>query len=358
MLISRLRTQYGFTGTVLEWFKSYLEGRSQTVVIASMESNPKPVIFGVPQGSVLGPLLFILYLGPLEDIIKSYGLDCMLYADDSDLYIAVNPSCRHSAIENLEHCISDIQTFFIDNKLFCNPTKTEVVHFHSRFSNTIPFPGINISQHLVLISEKVCNLGVIFDEHLTMSSHVNDICRSASLSLRNIGRVRKYLDQNSTECLVHAFITSRLDYCNSLLYGLPAKEISKLQRLQNSAARLVTRSKAREHITPILQQLHWLPVEYRIIFKLLLITFKIVNHCAPEYLTILLQSYSPGRTLRSSSQNQLDIPRSFTTTYGDRAFSIAAPKLWNSLPLHLRQIESINLFKSQIKTHLFKDAFL
>ena len=165
--------------------------------------------------------------------------------------------------------------------------------------------------------------------------------------------MRKYLNQRSTERLVHAFITSRLDYCSSLLYGLPAKEINKLQRLQNSAARLVTRSKIREHITPILFKLHWLPVT----FKLLLMTFKIIHNYAPKYLTELLESYSPRRTLRSGSQNQLVVPRSSTTTYGDRTFSVAAPKLWNSLPVTFKDIESLHIFKSIVKTYLFQDAY-
>ena len=137
-----------------------------------------------------------------------------------------------------------------------------------------------------------------------------------------------------------------------------------LQRLQNSAARLVTRSKVKEHITRIYTcttrtTFIWLPVKYRITFKLLLITFKILNNCAPGYLTILLESYNPSRTLRSASQNQfIVVPRSSTTTYGDRAFSIAAPKLWNSLPVNLRETISIHLFKSKVKTHLFQEAFL
>ena len=193
----------------------------------------------------------------------------MLYADYSELYVAFNHRSRQSAITNLENCISDIQAFFSDNKLRCNPTKTEIVHLHSRFSNFIAIPSINIGDYWAPISKEVCNLGAMFDKHLTMSCHINKICRSASLALRNIGRVRKYLNQQSTERLVHAFITSRLDYCNSLLYGLPAKENNKLQRLQNSAASLVTRSKVRDHITPILSKLHWIPVKQRIIFKLL-----------------------------------------------------------------------------------------
>ena len=280
----------------------------------------------------------------------------MLYADDSELYVAFNRRSKQSAITNLEIWISDIQALSSENKLSCNPTKIEIVHLHSRFLNFTSIPGINIGDYLVPISKEVCNLGAMFDKHLTMPSHINKICRTASLALRN-SRVRKYLNQQNAELLVHAFITSRLDYCSSLLYGLPAKEINKLQRLQNSAARLVTRSKIRKHITPILFKLHWLPVKQRITFKLLLMTFKIIHNYAPKYLTELLESYSPRRTIRSGSQNQLVVPRSSTTTYGDRTFSIAAPKLWNSLPVTLKDIESLHIFKSIIKTYLFQDAY-
>ena len=202
------------------------------------------------------------------------------------------------------------------------------------------------------------NLGVVFDDHLTMSSHINSIYRSASLALRNIGRVRKYLDQANTERLVHAFLTSRPDYCNSLLYGLPPKEISKLQRLQNSAARLVLKCKVRDHITPPLEKLHWLPVEHRIIFKVLLITFKIINDCAPEYLSDLIETYVPTRSLRSATQGLLVVPKSFASTYGDRAFSVAAPKLWNNLPANIRTTSALESFKRKLKIHLFQDALL
>ena len=135
-----------------------------------------------------------------------------------------------------------------------------------------------------------------------MSSHINNICRSGSLALRNIGIVRKYLDQTNTERPVHAFITSRLDYCNSLLYGVPEKDLNKLQRLQDSAARLVTRTKLRDHITPVLRTLHWLPVRQRVTFKILLIVYKIVNQIAPAYICDLLQQYVPKRVLRSATK--------------------------------------------------------
>ena len=204
-----------------------------------------------------------LYFSPLQDV-KSHGLERMMYADDSQLYIIMNPLDRHTSMSmiSLEQCINDIQTIFLINKLPCNPSKTEVIHFSSRFSRYTPVPGVRLDQYTIEPVSEVRNLGVIQDSHRNMSSNINSICRSTSLALRNIGRVRKYLSQTNTERLVHALIKSKLDYCNSLLYWLPSTEIQKLQRIQNLAARLVVKAKRREHISPILYNLHRLPVNY------------------------------------------------------------------------------------------------
>ena len=303
ILINRLRTQFGFSATALQWLESYIRDRSQKVVIGCTESRSQPPLSGVPQDSVLGPLLFILYFAPLENVVKSHGLYCMMYADDSQLYIIVIPDSRHSALDKLDQCISDIQSFFLAKKFRRNPTKTEIVHFHSRFTS-----------HVVSVSKEARNLGVVFDNHLTMSNHINSICRSSSQALRNIGRVRKYLDQANTERLVHAFITSRLDYCNSLLYGLPTKEISKLQRLQSSAARLVMKCKPRDHISPLLQKINWFPVKHRIIFKNvhgtmpqdLLTRFEVLKKCRNKfdclvYEMLFIRTLKPNLNVQSES---------------------------------------------------------
>ena len=174
-----------------------------------------------------------------------------------------------------------------------------------------------------------------------------------------IRRIRKYLTRQSVEYLIHAFVTSKIDYCNGLLYGLPSSHILKLQRVQNAAARLVTGSPRFCHITPVLMSLHWLPIKFRVNYKIVLLTFKCLHGLAPKYLADLISVYSaPRYNLRSTGTISLT-PASAKCfiTLGDRAFQQAAPKLWNNLPTFIRDLKSLNSFKAAIKTHYFKLAF-
>jgi hypothetical protein len=190
-----------------------------------------------------------------------------------------------------------------------------------------------------------------------MKDHVNAMCRSSYCHIRNIGRIRAFLTKDAAVNLVHAFVSSKLDQVNALLYGIPKYLVHKLQKIQNNAARIVSRAKRRDHITPILQELHWLPVAKRIEFKILLMTFKSQVGLAPGYISDLLQPYEPPRALRSLHLSLLKMPMSRTKSYGDRSFIVCAPRLWNKLPHDLRRATDLEGFKSALKGHLFKQAF-
>ncbi len=203
----------------------------------------------------------------------------------------------------------------------------------------------------------VRNLGALFDQHMIMDKQVHAVCTSAYYHLRNISRIRRYLTEPATQILVHSLVTTRLDYCNSLLYGVPRRTLAKLQRVQNAAARLVAHSSRRQHITPVLRQLHWLPVEYRVKFKILLLSFKALHGKAPSYIRGMLNLTKPVRLLRSQCAPTLERPRTRSVKYCDRAFSVAAPALWNGLPAHIRCAKTLDNFKKLLKTYFFRQAF-
>lgn len=156
---------------------------------------------------------------------------------------------------------------------------------------------------------------------------------------------------------MHAFLSTRLDYCNTLYLGISESLVTRLQYVQNAAAKFLTNTRKRDHITPVLINLHWLPVKFRIQYKVLTFVFKALHNQAPTYINDMLIPYQSQRQLRSSQNMLLTVPRSRLRRSGDRAFSVAAPALWNELPLSLKSLPSMDTFKKGLKTYLFYKAF-
>ena len=202
----------------------------------------------------------------------------------------------------------------------------------------------------------VKNLGFWFDNNFKMNVHINKTCNACFYQIYNIRSIRKYLTRWDTKVLVHSLVTSRIDYCNSLLYGVAQCNLLKLQRVQNAAARLVCGESKYCHITPILQNLHWLPVKYRIWFKILLFVFKSVHTLSPTYICNLIQLGRSPYFLRSC-QLKLHVPPCTYNKLGERAFMVAGPQLWNQLPCRIRCQQTLGGFKREVKTFLFQKAF-
>ena len=357
ILINRLHERFGLQGDVLSWFSSYLNARTQTVIINAATSPPKPLSTGVPQGSVLGPILFTLYMSPLGDLIREKGCHYSCYADDTQLYINIRRG-NTNAINQLTECLTSIRSWMATNMLKLNENKTELLYVRSRFKESTDQPtSMEIGDNTVYFSKSVRNLGIMFDEHMCMDVQIAHMAKGAYSAIRKISHLRKFLNTSATEKLVHAFLTSRLDYCNSLLFGVPQKLLDHVQRFQNAAARIITKKRKYDHITPIFESLHWLPVRQRISYKILLITYKILNNTAPTYLSDAIKIRRPGRILRNSDVVRLEKPRVNNQTYGGRSLGFAAASLWNDLPVEARTCKCYLTFKSKIKTRLYREAF-
>ena len=186
-----------------------------------------------------------------------------------------------------------------------------------------------------------------------MSDQVTNVSKSVNFHSRNISGIRQFIDKDTCHSVVRSLITSRLDYCNSLYNGMTGKNLDRLQKLQNKSARIIHCKPPSTHITPLLKELHWLPVRERIHHKALTLVYKCLHNLSPNYLTNLLKVRQSNYNTRSSSRTPLHTPRTYKSV-GDQAFTAFAPKLWNNLPVNLKECTSISTFKKMLKSHLFK----
>ncbi len=360
ILLQRLERTFGVSGRVLNWLASYLSGRDYFVRLGTDCSAVRQLTSGVPQGSVLGPLFFILYTVDLIKLIRSQNLQPHLYADDTQLYGSCRPGDTSSLADRVASCVDLVASWMRSNRLCLNSDKTEVLWISTvRRQHQLPVTPMLIDGAPVNPARTVRNLGVYIDSDLVMKTHVAKVVAQCFAVLRHLRHIRRSVSPSTLQTLVVALVLSRIDYANSVLTGLPGYLIKRLQSVLNAAARLIYGLRRYDHISNALVMLHWLRIPERIQFKLAVLTHRVLHGTVPSYLGPLTRlSDVPGRrSLRSASSHHVAIPLTRCSTVGARSFPVAGATVWNSLPSDIASIDSLPLFRRRLKTYLFRQSY-
>ena len=297
---------------------------------------------------MLGPVLFNIYVSSLSAVMKNLGTLSSSYADDTNTRIKLSLQFQYHNIScRIPQLLKEVNEWMNNQFLKLNTDKTEIIFLHpAHLKSVAKINGIFFQDQCIRFTDVVKLLGVYIDNNLTFDHHVSTIVSSSFYHLSNIAKIKRYLTRSDTEKLVHALISTKLDYCNAILFGIKSSTLANLQAVQNRAARIVLGLHPNTSVTDeMLKDLHWLKINERIIFKLLLLTHKYFIDCAPTYFCERLIVVNEDERLLNIWYH--------TSASGRRSFTYAAPRFWNCLPREIRLLNDTEKFKSSIKTVLF-----
>ena len=346
-ILLRKLASYGIDHRALKWFDSYLSDRQQKCVVNGELSGARAVTCGVPQGSLIGPLLFLIYINDLPNCL-SKALPRM-YADDTSISIAA------SSLPELESALNTELTYLHEwlnvNKLSLNIAKTELMLIGSRQRLSATTTGhsftVQIKGHEIDRVPHTKSLGVHIDQNLSWSKHVNETAKIVSSGIGALKRLRPFICEDTAILLYRALIEPYFDYCCPVWDGLSN---DKLQKLQNRAIRVITNSDYYSSATALRGELGWDNLCTRRKKQKLKLMFKTLNDQSPEYLKGLFMPFSTDYGLRNSD-NKLALPKP-RTDFLKRSFCYSGAQLWNSLPSNVRAIRSFTKFKNKIDGQL------
>ena len=343
-----LQKEIGVEGIVLTWFTSFLQNRTLKVKIGDQYSLESLLLYGVPQGSVLAPPLFNIYIRSLKKQVEPSRFSLFGFADDHQLIKVFLPMLQAAALcGDIQHCFNLITTWMNKYFLKLNSDKTKILVIIPPSITNISIGGTFIDGKCIRFVHHAKNLGIILDDELQFTQQVMKVVQSCFHVIRNLSKIKSFLSYEQLRTCVSIYIFSKLDYCNALYFGISSCLVKKLQSVQNSAARLLRKKKGFNTISTndIFLKCHWLPVRERIVFKICLLVHKCLLHQAPQSLCEMTRYCVSERTLK------LEESRSHTV-HGDRAFAHCGPKLWNLLPASVREETSTPTFKTKLKSFL------
>ena len=351
---------FGLKDTALKWLSSYISNRQFSVKIGSSLSHAHTINFSVPQGSILGPVLFSCYVSTLPEVIKQNSDTIILgYADDHAFTQAF--TLKDTLVNQIiEEKVDRIKSWMSMNHLQMNDTKTEFITFGTaHLLNKKTLDSITFGDTTVKSSKTIKFLGVLLDDTLSFKQHVAARAKSALYGIHLIKNVRKYLTMATTKMLMCTMVLSQLDYINSILTNTSLITTRPYQKIQNQAARIIYKKTKWTSATSFMKQLHWLPIRYRCRFKLLTIVYKTLHGNGPAYLRnrLKIKNNTRGTRMTSCSTLYLEVPFNKRRTVADRGFSYMAAQHWNVLPNHIKTANNLQQFKKLLKTYFFNIVY-
>ena len=350
ILLNKLNQTYKVEKKALEMIQSYFNNRTFAVKINETISKTKNLKFGVPQGSLLGPLFYILYADEFELIAEKYKIKIQCYADDCQLYVSFQNNTMEEIEKNIIDCLNEIKAWTNINYLKLNADKTKIKIIKHKLSIMPKFKLIE-----KIDEESIKILGVLFEENLRFSDFIVKKVKTCNFQIRNLYNIKNSLNISTKIMMVSSLIFSTVDYCNILLLSATAKELRPLKLVTNKAVRFIFNVNPISHITPYYKKAHFLPIKLRIRFKACFVAYKIFHGIAPFYLNSEFTKFIPNQnvTLREGYGRDIYMFTIVNEELKYKTLSYLIKVEWNSLPLAIRKCAEIEMFKSNLKTHLF-----
>ena len=342
----------GASTSAIDWFRSYLSNRTQVVRVNTKTSDPLPLTSGVPQGSILGPMLFGVYVNDLPSTPKHCLVES--YVDDTKLYMSFQPHDSGNIVAALNEDLVSIRNWCFENGLLLNPDKTKLIIYGSRqMTAKIPEFRLTLLGKDLEPSETVKDLGVNFDKNLTFNEHIIKTVSSCMSVLGQIGRVKHAFRKDILIMIINSLVFSKL-YCSSVWANTTDTNIKRLQGIQNYAARIVCNIRKYDHVSPALKSLKWIPVKSHLYLRDAVMAFKCMTGLSPNYLSnkFISRGSISGRATRNSQKLNIPLCKSAT---GQRSFYYRIVSIWNTISPTLKLSQCVSSFKRYLKLDLLKE---